>query len=95
MSKSDCAVCRLVRFYLLVAVPLIAIVGFSATTPDGDLAGVYWFARVELIDFLAYGALLALFAVVAFRIYKEFWLPKRRERHLSQLLDTFDRDQRE
>ena len=57
MAGEDCAVCRLIRVYLLFAVPLLALVGVS--TLEGGEKARFWLARVELIDILAWGALAA------------------------------------
>lgn len=87
MQKSkDCAVCRLVRFYLMLAVPLIAMIGLGSLGTVDDSQAVIWFARVEVIDFLAWGSLLALVVILAYRGYVEFWVPKRRSRALAQIL---------
>ena len=85
-KPTDCAVCRLVRFYLLLAVPLIAVVGMSSVDPTEDSIAPMWFARVELIDILAWGSLAALLLVLCYRLYADYWIPKRRQRSLERLL---------
>ena len=85
-NSKDCAVCRLVRFYLLLAIPLIAMIGLGSLGTADDSRAVIWFARVELIDFLAWGSVLALVIILAYRVYVEFWIPKRRSRALAQIL---------
>ncbi len=90
MSGEDCAICRLIRVYLLFAVPLLALVG--ASTMEGGDAARLWIARVELIDILAWGALVALVAITSYRAYDEYYLPRRRLRALEavkQSLDSF------
>ena len=82
----DCRICRLIRFYLLLAAPLIAIIGIGAMNSTESAGSRLWFADVALIDFLAYGALAALVTVIGYRSYVEFWLPKRRARALEQML---------
>ena len=69
MSGTDCAVCKIIRTYLLFAVPLLALVG--ASTMDGGISSVPWFARVEIIDLLSWGCLAALIAIVSYRAYQE------------------------
>ena len=87
MQKSnECNVCRLIRFYLLLAVPLIAMVGLGSLDAGDGAQSVVWFARVELIDFLAWGSALALITIVAYRGYVEFWIPKKRSRALAEIL---------
>ena len=95
MAGEDCAVCKIIRTYLLFAVPLLALVGASSLS--GGLDAVPWFARVELIDLLAWGCLAALVLIVAYRAYEEFYLPRKRERALleaqhrfSEVVEQFD-----
>lgn len=88
----DCPICRLIRFYLLLAVPLIAIVAIGSRNSDDSGSSKLWFADVALIDFLAYGALAALLMVIGYRSYVEFWLPKRRARALEQMLQDNNGD---
>ena len=88
MSGTDCAVCKIIRTYLLFAVPLLALVG--ASTMDGGISSVPWFARVEIIDLLSWGCLAALIAIVAYRAYQEYYLPKKREQALADAKARFD-----
>jgi uncharacterized membrane protein YebE (DUF533 family) len=73
---------------LLFAVPLLALVAAS-TMKEGESA-VPWFARVELIDLLSWGCLAALIAIVAYRAYQEYYLPKKREQALVEAKARFD-----
>lgn len=85
----DCAVCKIIRTYLLFAVPLLALVG--ASTMGGGLGSATpWFARVELIDLLSWGCLAALILIVAYRAYEEYYLPRKRERALAEAKAKFD-----
>ena len=77
----DCAVCKIIRTYLLFAVPLLALVG--ATSMGGGMDSAPRFARVELIDLLSWGCLAALVLIVAYRAYEEYYLPRRRLRALE------------
>jgi hypothetical protein len=91
--SEDCAVCRLIRVYLLFAVPLLALVG--ASTMEGGEKARLWVARVELIDILAWGALAALVAITSYRAYEEYYLPRRRLRALEavkQRLESLPED---
>ena len=88
MAKSnDCAICRLIRFYLLLAVPLIAVLGFGSMDPENPLESQIWFARVELIDVMAWTSATALALVLVYRIYTDVWVPKKREKAIKRLLD--------
>ena len=84
----ECVVCKIIRTYLLFAVPLLALVG--ASTMDGGMNGTPWFARVELIDLLSWGCLLALVVIVVYRAYQEYYLPARRQRALLEAKARFD-----
>jgi len=85
----DCAVCKIIRTYLLFAVPLLALVG--ASTMSGGLGSATpWFARVELIDLLSWGCLAALILIVAYRAYEEYYLPGKRERALAEAKAKFE-----
>ena len=85
----DCAVCRLVRTYVLFAVPLLAMIGAFAL---GDSSGEQlWFADTRLIDVLSWGSLAALVGIVTYKAYKSMLFPRdgcvgwRRCRHLSPM----------
>ena len=85
----DCAICKIIRTYLLFAVPLLELVG--ASTMGGGLGSATpWFARVELIDLLSWGCLAALILIVAYRAYEEYYLPRKRERALAEAKAKFD-----
>ena len=85
----DCAVCKIIRTYLLFAVPLLALVGAS-TISGGVGSAAPWFARVELIDLLSWGCLAALILIVAYRAYEEYYLPGKRERALAEAKAKFE-----
>ena len=86
-KSADCPVCRLVRLYLLLAVPLIAVLGTLSVDSTENSMGPMWFARVELIDILAWGSLAALLLVLCYRLYADYWIPKQRQRSLERLLE--------
>ena len=90
MAGSDCAVCKLIRTYLLFAVPLLALVGLN--TKDGNSGAQLWFARAELIDVLAWGALLALVVITLYRVYEEYYLPERRMEKLQKIRSQLGSD---
>tara|TARA_B100000683_G_scaffold241478_1_gene249475 strand:- start:2235 stop:2570 length:336 start_codon:yes stop_codon:yes gene_type:complete len=87
--SQHCAICKIIRTYLLFAVPLLALVG--ASTMGGGLGSATpWFARVELIDLLSWGCLAALILIVSYRAYEEYYLPRKRERALAEAKAKFD-----
>lgn len=88
MMGTDCTICKIIRTYLLFAVPLLALV--AASTLDDGLNSVPWFARVEIIDLLSWGCLAALIAIVTYRAYQEYYLPKKREQALVDAKARFD-----
>jgi hypothetical protein len=57
---------------------------------DGGMNGTPWFARVELIDLLSWGCLVALVVIVVYRAYQEYYLPARRQRALLEAKARFD-----
>lgn len=86
-NSKDCAICKLIRFYLLLAVPLIAVLGFGSLDPEDPSVSPIWFARVELIDVMAWMSAAALALVLVYRIYTDVWVPKKREKAINKLLD--------
>ena len=70
----------------MLAVPLIAMVGLGSLGVGDETQSVVWFARVELIDFLAWGSAFALVTILAYRVYVEFWIPKKRSKALAEIL---------
>ena len=85
-NSKDCAVCKLIRFYLLLAVPLIAVLGFGSLDSQNPSESPIWFARVELIDMMAWMSASALALVLVYRIYTDIWVPKKREKAIKRLL---------
>ena len=55
----------------------------------------FWLARIELIDILAWGALLALCLITSYRAYEEYYLPRRRLRALEALKQDLERPHEE
>jgi|TARA_Y100000991_G_C21841874_1_gene292708 hypothetical protein len=88
MTGNDCAVCKIIRTYLLFAVPLLALVGAGAM--DGSENAALWFARVEMIDILAWGSVAALFLILSYRGYEEYYLPNQRRRALDDVNQRLD-----
>ena len=86
-NSKDCAICKLIRFYLLLAVPLIAVLGFGSLDSQNHSESPIWFARVELIDVMAWISASALALVLVYRIYTDVWVPKKREKAINRLLD--------
>ena len=81
----DCAVCRIVRFYLLMALPLLVMLGAGAMGSGDARSTPIWFANVQLINVLAGLSLTSLVVVLLYKLYSEFWLPKKRMKALDRL----------
>ena len=90
MTDNECRVCKLIRAYALIAVPLVLILGAQAL--NEETAFKSWMPGVVLIDMLAYGALGALIVIVAARFKKEFVEPKRKQKKLNQIIESFERE---
>jgi disulfide bond formation protein DsbB len=68
-NKPPCAVCRLVRIYLLVAVPIILIMWIR---PEVTRLKGY-----ALTDMFATLIGLMLVVTILWKAYQEFWKPKQ------------------
>ena len=90
MTNSECKVCKLIRAYVLIAVPLVLILGAQALNEDAALQS--WMPGVVLIDMLAYGALGALVIIVGVRFKREFIDPKRKQKRLNKLIKGAERE---
>ena len=83
MANEECTVCKTIRLYLFLAVPLLAIIGvYSGTEDEGPKL---WITQLDLIALLSWGALVALLVIVCYRIFQEYILPKRRLKKLESL----------
>jgi hypothetical protein len=68
-TKPPCAVCRLVRIYLLVAIPIILIMWIR---PEVSRLKGY-----ALTDMFATFIGVMLVCTILWKAYQEFWKPKR------------------
>jgi hypothetical protein len=64
-DKPTCAVCRIVRLYLIIAVPLIIAVAFG---PESS-----FLTEIDLLRLVSYLIGLGFVATVAWRAYQEYW----------------------
>lgn len=70
--SKPCPTCRLIRTFLLIAIPFLFLMWFRPDLPllsDFDLTGL-----------AANGIALGCFAVICTKAYREFWLPYRAKR---------------
>jgi hypothetical protein len=64
-NRAGCAVCRLIRVYLLIAVPLIIALAFG---PEPE-----FLKEIDLINLVAGCVAMGLVVTVAWRAYQEYW----------------------
>ena len=64
-GTEDCEVCKIVRWYLMVGVPVVALLW---ARPDFD-----YFRGYMLTNIVGSGITVALIAVVGWKYYQEFW----------------------
>ncbi len=68
MAEQPCKVCKQIRYFLLVAAPILLLIG---TRPDVAVPSIP-------IEFLFTNFILvAFFAVLAFRIYTDYFKKKK------------------
>lgn len=67
MATQDCAVCRLIRVYIMVAVPMIFMVWLN---PDSSSE---FLSEVSLTNLFANLVGIALVIIVGWKAYNEFW----------------------
>ena len=64
-NRPGCAVCRLIRIYLMVAVPLIIAIALGPK--------LEFLREIDLVKGTAALAVLGLACTVAWRAYQEYW----------------------
>jgi len=64
-AKPGCAVCRIIRLYLIIAVPLIIAVAFG---PETSIL-----TEIDLLRLTSYLIGLGFVVTVAWRAYQEYW----------------------
>lgn len=64
-NSQGCAVCKLVRTYLLIAVPLILAIAFGS---ESD-----FLADIDLLRLTSYLIGIGCVVTVAWRAYQEYW----------------------
>jgi hypothetical protein len=68
--KTDCSACRLTRVFLLLAVPIMMMMWLKPELPLLNSINLTY-AFANLVGF-------ACACVVAYKAYREFWLPARK-----------------
>ena len=67
MATQDCAVCRLIRVYIMVAVPMICLVWLN---PDSSSE---FLSEFSLTNIFANLVGIGFVTLVAWKAYNEFW----------------------
>lgn len=80
----DCKVCRTIRTFLYIGAPLVVLLGVYNNQPEAERFAFVIPFGIDPIDVVSYGALIGLIVMVAYRAYQEYYLPRRRERELSE-----------
>ena len=68
-NTPPCAVCKLIRTYFLIAVPMILMIYIK---PE-----LTWVKGITLTDVFATVIGVLFFMTVVWKAYQEFWKPKR------------------
>jgi hypothetical protein len=71
---NDCTICKYTRYFFYAAAPIVILIGMGGgqgTSPSLE------FITVDLGDYLAAGILIALFSLIIFRVYVEYYVPWR------------------
>ncbi len=71
---NDCTICRYTRYFFYAAAPIVILIGMGS---GPGVAPSLQFITVDLGDYLAIGILIALFSLITFRAYIEYYVPWR------------------
>ena len=75
-SARPCPMCRLIRTFLLMAIPFMFLMWFKPEMP--------FLSRFDLTTLAANSIALSCVAVIAIQAYREFWLPYRSKQSTLQ-----------
>lgn len=67
MATQDCAVCKLIRVYIMIAVPMIGLVWLNPESSNEFLR------EVSITNLFANLIGIAFVIIVAWKAYNEFW----------------------
>jgi hypothetical protein len=76
-GAKDCPTCRLIRIFLLLAVPITMMMWFKPEIP--------LLSQISLTNSFANLVGLALVVVIATKAYQEFWLPYKKKVERAKL----------
>ena len=72
--SNDCTICKYIRYFFYAAAPIVILIGMGS---GPGVAPSLQFITVDLGDYLAIGILIALFSLITFRAYIEYYVPWR------------------
>ena len=72
--SNDCTICKYTRYFFYAAVPIVILIGMGG---GPGVAPSLQSITVDLGDYLAIGILIALFSLITFRAYIEYYVPWR------------------
>ena len=77
---NDCTICKYTRYFFYAAAPIVILIGMGS---GPGVSPSLQFITVDLGDYLAVGILIALFSLIIFRAYVEYYVPWRDERNIE------------
>ena len=72
--SNDCTICKYTRYFFYAAAPIVILIGMGG---GPGVAPSLQFITVDLGDYLAVGILIALFSLIIFRAYVEYYVLSR------------------
>ncbi len=85
---NDCTICKYTRYFFYAAAPIVILIGMGS---GPGVSPSLQFITVDLGDYLAGGILIALFSLIIFRAYIEYYVPWRNERDTESSRTQGDR----
>ena len=67
-----------------MGVPLVLLLGLYNNQPEAERFAFTMPFGIDPIDVLSYGSLIGLIAMISYRAYQEYYLPRRREREMAE-----------
>ena len=64
--------------------PLVLLLGVYNNQPEAERFAFTIPFGIDPIDVVSYGSLIGLIAMVTYRAYQEYYMPRRREHEMSE-----------
>ena len=77
---NDCTICKYTRYFFYAAAPIVILIGMGS---GPGVSPSLQFITVDLGDYLAVGILIALFSLIMFRAYVEYYVPWRDKHNIE------------